>query len=131
MAKSAFISKRQAASKAQGMSGRAAVAERRAKIGLQAFKFTGTAKPKTPISTSVQTVWAKAPTQASAKSASRSTTSFASPKMAGMPSSYSTSANKTAFAPPKKGKTYAQTPWGTSTEMKSNKMRNVGYRASY
>jgi hypothetical protein len=84
MAKSALVSKRMAASKAQGMSGRQAAAERRAKIGLNAFKFTGTAKPKTPISTSVQTVWAKAPTQASAKSASRSTSSFASPKMAGM-----------------------------------------------
>lgn len=99
MAKSAFISQRQAASKAQNMSGRAAAAERRANVGLKAFKFTGTPKPPAQrLSTSAPIIRAKAPAipQTMLKPAAKPL-----PSKMGAPKNYTAVTAPRGFAKPK------------------------------
>lgn len=99
MAKSLSIARRMAASKAQGMSGRAAAAARRATIGLKPFKFTGTPKPPAQrVSTSAPIIRAKAPAipQTTLKPAAKPL-----PSKMGAPRNYTGATAPQGFAKPK------------------------------
>jgi hypothetical protein len=103
MAKSALVSKRMAASKAQGMSGRQAAAERRAKLDMKSFKFTGVPRPPAQrLGTSIPIVRAKAPAMPKAKTMpAKTATVKALPSKTGAPKNYTAATAPKGFAKPK------------------------------